>query len=65
MSHRPKFEGSSPRDNLTRNEVETQFLLQQGGHVSTMRVFLVDDRYITIRGSLNFACSMQAVLGFA
>jgi len=50
--------------NLIRNEAETQ-LLRQGGHVSTMRVFLVVDRYITIRGSLNFACSMQAVLGFA
>ena len=65
MSHRPKFEGSSPRDNLIRNEAETQLLLRQDGHASTMRVFLVDDRYITIRAPLNFACSMQAVLEFA
>ena len=54
-----------PRDdNLIRNEAETQ-LLRQIDHVSTMRVFLVDERYITIRAPLNFACSMQAVLGFA
>ena len=65
VSHRPEFEGSSPRDNLIRNEAETQLLLRQDGHVSTMRVFLVDDRYITIRAPLNFACGMQAVLGFA
>ena len=65
VSRRPEFEGSSPRDNLIRNEAETQLLLRQDGHVSTMRVFLVDDRYITIRAPLNFACSMQAVLEFA
>ena len=64
MSHRPKFEGSSPRDNLIRNEAETQ-LLRQIDHVSTMRVFLVDERYITIRAPLHFACSLQAVLEFA
>ena len=51
------------RTNL--KEAETQLLLRQDGHVSTMRVFLVDDRYITIRAPLNFACGMQAVLGFA
>ena len=50
--------------NLIRNEAETQ-LLRQGGHVSTMRVFLVDERYITIRAPLNFARSLQAVLEFA
>ena len=50
------------RTNL--KEVETQ-LLRQGGHVSTMRVFLVDERYITIRAPLHFACSLQAVLEFA
>jgi hypothetical protein len=65
VSHRPEFEGSSPRDNLIRNEAETQLLLRQGGHVSTIRVFLADDRYITIRAPLHFACSLQAVLGFA
>ena len=66
MSHRPEFEcGMSPRDNLIRNEAETQLLLRQDGHVSTIRVVLVDDRYITIRAPLNFACSMQAVLEFA
>ena len=51
------------RTNL--KEVETQLLLRQGGHVSTVRVFLVDERYITIRAPLHFACSLQAVLGFA
>ena len=65
MSHRPEFEGASPRDNLIHNEVETQLLLRQSDHFSTMRVFLVDDRYITIRAPSNFACGMQAVLGFA
>ncbi len=65
MSYHPDFEGSPPRDNLIRNEAETQLLLRQDGHISTMRAFLVDDRYITIRAPLNFACSMQAVLGFA
>ena len=40
------------RTNL--KEVETQ-LLRQGGHVLTMRVFLVVDRYITIWSSLSNA----------
>ena len=31
MSHRPEFEGASPRDNLIRNEAETQLLLRQDG----------------------------------
>ena len=52
--------GVSYHDILVRREEETQ-----GGDVSTMRVFLVVDRYITIRAPLNFACSMQAVLEFA
>jgi len=51
------------RTNL--KEAETQLLLRQDGHVSTIRVFLVADRYITIRAPSTFACSLQVVLEFA